>query len=52
MFPGKSCQDWLDKSPKLVGQLDKCPTSYTVKICPASSSVAVFKRKLRPLCFS
>jgi len=24
----------------------------TVKICPASSSVAVFKRKLRPLCFS
>ena len=31
---------------------DKCPTSYTVKICPASSSVAVFKRKLRPLCFS
>jgi len=58
MFPCKSCQEWLDKSPKLVGQTprynwwDKCPTSYTVKICPASSSVAVFKRKLRPLCFS
>ena len=30
---------------------DKCPTSYTVKICPASSSVAVFKLKLASFVF-